>query len=174
MEVTNTDKRYNDFLELLNGKDEATLVESIKNLREEEPFKGAVGLLVTQYDNSNSPLVKKAIEDLFNDMKDSSVQEEIIFELKKRWRSETSSMLISSCWQSRLDYTKYLKEFAEIFASSDYVTAIECMTVISEFCGKADASTKEELVRIINNSSNAFSHEMKPLSEELIGYIKEH
>ena len=48
-------------------------------------------------------------------------------EIRKPWKDDTISMLVSSCWQSGLDYSEYSMDFAKVFLKGDYVTAIECL-----------------------------------------------
>ncbi|MCK7536379.1 MAG: hypothetical protein MZV63_38065 [Marinilabiliales bacterium] len=58
---------------------------------------------------------------------------EIIAEIQKAMESTTqSAMLVSSCWQSGLDYSDYSADFAKVFLKGDYATSIECITVIEE------------------------------------------
>ncbi len=76
--------------------------------------------------------VLRIIEDFLNDLKDQSVRTEVIAEIRKPWKANTISMLVSSCWQSGLDYSDYLADMAKVFLEGDYATAIECMTVIEE------------------------------------------
>jgi hypothetical protein len=47
-----------------------------------------------------------------NDIKDKELCDEIIAEIKKPRKSSTVSMLVSSCWQSGLDYSAYSRDFA--------------------------------------------------------------
>ena len=42
-----------------------------------------------------------------NDLKDQSVSKEIITEIRKPFKPSTIRMLVSSCWQSGLDYSEY-------------------------------------------------------------------
>ncbi len=58
--------------------------------------------------------------------------EEVINEIRKPWKSDTISMLVSSCWQSGLNYSDYSLDLAKVFLRGDYVTAVECLTVIEE------------------------------------------
>ena len=67
-----------------------------------------------------------------NDLKDQTACEEVIKEIRKQWKADTISMLVSSCWQSGLNYSDYSLDLAKVFLKGDYVTAIECLTVIEE------------------------------------------
>jgi hypothetical protein len=114
----------------------------------------------------------KLIEDFFNDIKDHSVRPEIIAEIRKPWNSRTISMLVSSCWQSGLDYSDYLDDIASIYLKSDYPTAIECMTVISESVNNCTRARKDKIIRIVRESPLSFTHEKLTLTEELISILE--
>ena len=51
-------------------------------------------------------------------------------------------MLVSSCWQSGLNYSEYSTDLAEVFLKGDYVTAIECLTVIEESVNELSKAEK--------------------------------
>jgi len=77
-------------------------------------------------------------------------------------------MLTASCWQSGLDYSEYSYDLAEVFLKGDYITSIECLTVIEE---SAPALTREEKDRIsefVKNSHRSGTHEKNTLTDELV------
>ena len=80
-----------------------------------KPFEGVVGLLTSLYDKSDDKLVRNAIELFMNDLKDPSSRPEVMAEIKKSWKDSTTSMLVSSCWQSGLDYSGYSDDFVKTF-----------------------------------------------------------
>lgn len=146
---------------LLKGDPELS-IEAIGLLREDQPFTGAIGLLASYYDNTEDILIRKAIEEFLNDIKEQSAAAEVIAEIKKPWKPGTISMLISSCWQSGLDYSEYVTDFAEIFFKGDYLTAIECLTIIDESTDDLSNNKREELLRLVNK------HQISPISEKAV------
>jgi hypothetical protein len=114
----------------------------------------------------------KIIEGFFNDIKDHSVRPEVIAEIRKPWNTNTISMLVSSCWQSGLDYSDYMTDIAMVFLESDYVTAIECMTVISESVNNSSRERKDEIIRIVRESPLSFTNEKNALTQELISILE--
>jgi predicted DNA-binding protein len=135
-------------------------IGAISLLREEQAFTGVIGLLASHYDNTEDVLIRKAIEEFLNDIKDKSVAPEIIAEIKKPLKAGTISMLISSCWQSGLDYTEYISDFTEIFFKGDYLTAIECLTIIEESTNGLSNKKREELLQLVDK------HQLSPISEK--------
>ena len=65
------------------------------------------------------------------------------------WKPDTISMLVSSCWQSGLDYSAYSLDLAKVFLKGDYVTAIECLTVIEESVPEMSKERKDEIMKIL-------------------------
>jgi hypothetical protein len=166
-----SDKKLKELAALLNKKDLILVSEAIGLLREEQPFEGAIGELTAFYDKTEDSRIRKTIEGFMNDLKDQAAGREVINELRKPWKADTISMLVSSCWQSGLDYSEYSSDFAEVFLKGDYVTAIECLTVIEESVHELSRDRKDEIIRIIENSHLAHENEKKPLTLELYAIL---
>jgi hypothetical protein len=162
-----SDKKLKDLTSLLNKDNNILINEAIGLLRDEQPFEGAVGAIISYYDRTDDFTVRKTIEGFMNDIKDQSACIEVISEIRKPWKDETISMLVSSCWQSGLNYSEYSTDFANVFVKGDYITAIECLTVIEESASDMEKVVKDEIRRIVEASSSAYTHEKKSLTEEL-------
>jgi len=158
---------------LLNKDNPVLIAEAVEMLRDEEPFEGAVGLLAACYDKNSAVMVNNAIESFMNDLKDKSLRAEIISEIKKDHRPETTSMLVASCWQSGLDYSAFSADLAEVFISSDYGIALECLTVIEESIPVLTAIEKNKLLSILKNGSTSESDVKKTLTLDLISRLEE-
>jgi hypothetical protein len=166
-------KKFKELSELLSRKNSLLISEGIGLLRDSEPFEGAIGLLADFYDKSEDNLARKTIEGFMNDLKDQSVCSEIITEIKRPFMKETIAMLVASCWQSGLDYSGYCREMAEIFIKSDYVTALECFTVIEESVHKLTPAKRKEIINIIRNNSLQTYDEKEGLTNQLLSVLKE-
>ncbi|HEX2920872.1 MAG TPA: hypothetical protein VHO50_06895 [Bacteroidales bacterium] len=160
-------KRLNELALLLQRPDAVIVTQAIELLREEEPFNGVIGLLADCYDSNKSTSVTKAIEGFMNDMKEKSLQPELMSEIRKNHKPATKGMLVASCWQSGIDYSEYCLDFAEAFLNNEYMVAIECLTVIEESSGKLDQKTKKEIIKLIDGFSDLATDEKKPLINEL-------
>lgn len=166
-----SEKKLKDLSALLNKDNNILITEAIGLLRDELPFEGAIGAIISYYDRCEDLTIRKTIEGFMNDIKDQSACTEVISEIRKSWKDETISMLISSCWQSGLNYTDYSTDFANVFVKGDYITAIECLTVIEESSAELTKDVKEEIRKIVKDSSSAFSHEKKSLTDELMDIL---
>jgi hypothetical protein len=166
-----SDKKLKDLTTLLSKENNLLISEAIGLLREEQPFQGAIGLLTSFYDKTDDFGIRKTIEGFMNDLKDEAACAEVIDEIRKPWKANTISMLVSSCWQSGLDYSQYSTDLAGVFLNGDYITAIECLTVIEESVHELSIGKKDEIIKIIEESPLAMVNEKKALSLELLAIL---
>jgi hypothetical protein len=81
-------------------------------------------------------------------------------------------MLISSCWQSGLDYSGYSSDFANLFLASDYMTAIECFTVLESSVINMTKSEKNKIINMIRTGTPSVVGEKTVLALELISVLE--
>lgn len=166
-----SEKKLKDLALLLNKDNPALIAEAIEMLRDEEPFEGAVGLLASCYDRNSASLVRKAVENFFNDLKDKDLRPEIISEINKDRPAETISMLVSSCWQSGMDYTDFAGDFAGIFLKGDYGTSLESFTVIEGMIPEMERTERERIAGLIRKNLDSAGAK-KTLCLELISLLE--
>lgn len=165
-------KKLNELERKLNTKDVKVISNAIILLRNEEPYSGAIHLLVTLYDSTNNLLIRDLINNFMIDLKEPEVREEIITEVKMTYRQETICMLVSSCWQSGLDYTEYSNDFANIFIRGDYKTALECFTIIGESVKNMERNKKIEIIELLEKNKDTFSVEKASLSDTIVASLR--
>jgi hypothetical protein len=165
-------KKLTELDAVINKKDNLLICEAIGLLRDEQPFEGAIGLLTSLYNRTDDHLIRKAVEGFMNDLKDQSACIEVINEIRKKWKAGTISMLVSACWQSGLDYSEYTADFANIFLEGDYVTAIECLTVIEESVHKLNQESRDAVIKIIGNNPLPSITEKAELFNELLSILE--
>ena len=167
-----SERKLKELDSLLKREEKDDISNAVEVLREEEPFSGAISLLTSLYDKSDDTLVKKSIEKFMNDLKDQTACEEVVTELKKPWKPSTISMLVSSCWQSGLDYSEFSLYFTELFVKTDYITAIECLTVIEEAVHYLTKEKKSEIIKYIQDNYLTNPDEKRELTIELMSILK--
>jgi len=167
-----SEKRIKELDEILNKDNNKVITEAIDLLRLEKPFEGAIGLLTAFFDKTNDFSIRKNITGFMNDLKDQSVCQEVINEIRKQWKPDTISMLVSSCWQSGLNYSEYSLDLAKVFLKGDYITAIECLTVIEESVRELSKATKEEIMKMLEVTHISQINEKKELTLELIAILE--
>jgi predicted DNA-binding protein len=169
--MVKSEKRLKELAAILGKNNDEESVRVILSLREEEPFEGAVTLLAEQYDRTSNALLIKTIEAFFNDLRDSSLREEVISEVRKNYNNKTVRMLLSSCWQSGLDYSDWATEITDIFISSDYNLALECLTILEYSAGNITIQTRKKMIKTIRDSMVPHESEKSRLSRELINIL---
>jgi hypothetical protein len=167
-----SEKKLKELAEILNKDNNILISEAIEQLRDELPFEGAIGLLTALFDKTDDNSIRKSIVGFMNDLKDQSVTIEVITEIRKQLKPDTISMLVSSCWQSGLNYSDYSVDLARIFMTGDYVTAIECLTVIEESAHELSSEKKDEIIRLIEDNPVTSVNEKTTLTLELISILE--
>jgi hypothetical protein len=65
-----------------------------------------------------------------------------------------------------------MNDLANIYLTGDFSLAIECMTVIEGAVPNSSRKRKDEIIRIITDSSLAWVNEKEGLSRELISILE--
>lgn len=156
---------------LTNGKYNE-INDRISILRSEEPFAGAVSLLADFYDKTKDEGLKLLVSEFFNDMKDRSCRAEVIESMASVSNPASKAMLASSCWQSGLDYSDHAVALAEIFIISDYITSLECFTVLETCSGMISTADKSGIISRLANKIDTYDTAKLKLARELIAVMK--
>ncbi len=91
----------------------------------------------------HAPISDKSKEELlvfFNDLSATDAQETMIQILMDPENLSIRQALLSTIWNSRLDYSCYLAEFVEMAVEGDYLEALECLTIIENLEGPFEES----------------------------------
>jgi hypothetical protein len=163
-----SEKRLRDLQKKVVSDNKNVISEAIIALRNEDPLKGAIGLLVDQYNMTDDLQIKDLIRNFLNDIKEPAARTEIIDEIQKKYKPDTTSMLVCSCWQSGLDYSGFASIFSKVFINGDYLTALECFTVLEESVPLMHSSKKREIIGQLEKNKSNFSVEKNKLLEALI------
>ena len=149
-----SEENFKNLANILKNGDEKIIIEAIESLRYEEPFDGALKMLAEFYDNTENNEIGKNIEKFFNDLKNNRLKAEVIETCRLPLKQSTIKMVVSSCWQSGLDYSDFLEDFAFLFVQTDFETAMECLTVIEEMFVNVDAEQRKKIALIIKKTGN--------------------
>lgn len=166
--MTGQEKRLKQLEARLKGGNAGAVIDTITSLRSEEPCEGAISLLTELYNTSLNTIIKNRIQEFMNDMKESSLRGEVVAEIRKDYKKDTIKMLVSSCWQSGLDYSPYASDFAMIFNTYDYETAVECFTVIEGCSPYLTRKTKDHIIVILRENDEIITTDKSALMKELV------
>lgn len=141
--MVKNDSRIKSLKERIAGLDNASTIAVINALREEPPSKGVVSVLAGIYASCGDNNLCSEIQRFMNDLKDQSLADEVISVIDNCKNEATKIMLLSSCWQSSIDYSGYISHFAGWAYSGSYACTLECFTVIEQFAWAADAGIRK-------------------------------
>ena len=80
-------------------------------------------------------------------------------------------MIVSSCWQSGLDYSEHATVFASLFAKGSYQLALECFTVLEESMNNLDRDVRDEIIKILRKGKESYSYEKISLMHDLTSML---
>jgi len=167
------ENRVKELAATLSGDDPLVIAEYLSSLRNNEAFKGAIGLIASYYDQTSDRQVMRVVEGFFNDIKNPELQPEILDALGKPFSNSTISMIIASCWQSGADYSDHVDFFTNLFITGDYSVSIECMTLIAENAEAYTSEKKSEVIEKLESSLATIPAEKINLARELIIALSE-
>jgi hypothetical protein len=156
---------------LTNGKYNE-INDRISILRSEEPFEGAVSLLAEFFDKTRDEGLKILVTEFFNDMKQRSCRSEVIESIAAVSNPASKAMLVASCWQSGLDYSDHAVALAEIFIRGDYLTSLECFTVLETCSGLISNADKSGITGRLESEIDTYDAAKQQLARELIAVMR--
>jgi hypothetical protein len=167
-----SEKKLAELKKILSNGKYNEITDRISMLRTEEPFEGAISLLAHFYDETIDKGLKLIISSFFNDMKERSGRAEVIESISSVSNPASKAMLAASCWQSGLDYSEHAVALAELFMISDYMTSIECFTVLESCAQLISSSDKSGIIDRIEADIKTFEKDKQQLARELISVLK--
>ena len=169
-----SDKKLADLNKVLKGGNHYEIEEMVGRLRSGEPFQGALKLLALFYDSTDDEGLKVIISALFNDIKERTVCNEVIDSITVVNSQATKAMLASSCWQSGVDYSEHAVALAELYLEGDYLTSLECFTVLDVCSPMISEADRNHIIKRLNEKSLSHDKAKRQLTVELISTLREH
>jgi uncharacterized membrane protein YheB (UPF0754 family) len=130
-------KKVIELIKQLNTPQTKDLINTIKSLKVNGD-ETALEPLVKLYTQTQNNAIKSEIADLFNTLKSSKAPQEVIKCLTNPKYESARQMLLSSIWNSNLDYTNYLTEIVDQATKGDMMDAMECLTILENMEGTLD------------------------------------
>ncbi|HUW91693.1 MAG TPA: hypothetical protein VMV74_00900 [Bacteroidales bacterium] len=166
-------KKLTDLSNVLSSGRHHEIEKLVVSLRGAEPFEGALKLLALFYDKTEDEGLRLIISGFFNDIKEHSARSEVIEALTEVKAQSTKAMLASSCWQSGLDYSEHAVTLAKIFVEGDYITSLECFTVLDTCSAMISESDRIHIVKLLQKGTGLHDEAKKQMTGELISVLKE-
>ncbi len=122
--------------------------------------------------STRSEKLKNEVVNFLVDLKNKSSIDTIVEAIRQNKRSKDIHLLVSVCWQSRLDFTPYVDTFIDIMEHGNYQACLEAFTVIENMTENLSGEQLNELKAKIK-SVKGDNAETKPLIEELVKLLDE-
>jgi len=124
--------------------------------------------LLFQMIRKETPLViRTEILNLVGEIKSQDAVPVIASSLENMDFGDQLPGVVAACWQSGLDFSKYLPVFAKLFIDSDYLTSLEAFTVLEESFPNATDQDRMDCIRLLRHSENLVTDEKLTLLREL-------
>lgn len=85
--------------------------------------------------NQTDAAIIEAIKEFLSSLKNSDAQTVVMDLLLKTDDLERQKFILSTIWNSPIDYSEYLDEFVQLATEGDFLVALECLTVIENLDG---------------------------------------
>ena len=138
-EIKKVSKKLQGLIDKLGSSDEKTIVQTIK-LLENEGHASVLKPMHLLFQQSKNVNVSEAIVEFYCKLSSSEAIVEMIQLIREEENQEFRKILISSCWQNKLDFSNYLPDFVACATSGDFLEAFECLTVIENLEGPFEES----------------------------------
>jgi len=159
-------KKDQMFIRNLSAGDEPTVLRTIVEIRSSGNPR-LIPALVRTFAETRSKSVRNEILILLMDLK---VQEavpplvEAIFQISN---PEQRRDLISTCWQSGLNFSAHLTPFVESLLNDDYATALEDFSVIENNLHRLNTDQIRGLQETLKEGIAHIREEVRPLANQL-------
>ena len=166
-EEKSTNKKLQLLLADLIGKDLAKQLEAVESLRSHGNETVIEPLLDTWISTSSMEL-KTEIVDLLNNIKSSKVPKQIMTCLANKKYASQKQLLLSSIWNSGLDYHDYIADLVAIACDSDLMEVFEVETIIENLEGIPSDEVLSESLVTLGNYLTEHKNESSPKIDLLI------
>ncbi len=133
-EIKTVNKKVAQIILQLSSPEPKDVIKAVKSLKM-SGNETAIEPLIDLYCTTQNNAVKSEIIDLLNSIKSTKVPAVLIECLANDKYSVARQTMLSSVWNSNLDYTPYLLEIVEATQKGEMMDAMECLTILENMEG---------------------------------------
>jgi hypothetical protein len=163
----NLNEKQKTIVTSLNSMNDEQVISIIQEFREKGDI-FVVEPLIEMLFSKRGESVKKAILEFVSDIKNQNAVDTITLCIQNHIGDSNTIGLLASCWQSDLDFSKYLPLFIDILCSSDYQASFEAFTVIENSIGDIDKKSIDLYISAIESKLKSTPIEKQSLLTETI------
>jgi len=133
-EIKKLNKKVAQIILQFSSSEPKDVIKAVKALKM-SGNETAIEPLIDLYCTSQNNAVQAEIVDLLNSIKSTKVPAVLIQCLNNDKYSVARQVMLSSIWNSNLDYTSYLLEIVEAAQKGGMMDAMECLTILENMEG---------------------------------------
>ena len=134
MAVTKKQQKLNQILTDLYVKDTKKVSKAIKAL-EAHGDSSVIKPIAKRLLEDISEVNEQELIELLSSLKDTSVVVEIMEVLGDKQFLPIRQKVLSTVWNTKVDFSDYIDEFVEIAVQGDFMEALDCLTIIENLEG---------------------------------------
>jgi len=161
-----------EWINILKGSDPDRINTTLHEIRNSGSVK-VLPFLLQLINKNTDPQIRNEILILLSELKSHEAVPLIAESLDKHDFGDYLPAVIAACWQSGLDFSKYLRVFAGFFIQADYRAALEAFTVIEESVPGANDMDITDCLRFFRDAECMVTDEKLPLFRELMKVLGE-
>ncbi|MCB0480086.1 MAG: hypothetical protein KDC83_01580 [Flavobacteriales bacterium] len=129
----------------LASEDEAVVIKTISYARQNAEGRH-LGILIQLLRETKNENISNEIIALLNDLKDQGAMEPMMDAVLDDANIDIRVFLLQAIWNSRLDAVDFLEPLVNLAIKSDFVTCLECLTIIENF----ENAPSDEAISAVN------------------------
>lgn len=123
-----SEKKKKELMAQLASSDDAVVIKAL-NALEGEGDATFIPLMINLLETGSDQVVAIIVE-MLSSLKDSSAAKEIIEVLREEENPAVKQLVLSTIWNTNIDYSEYLPDFVLWACEGDYLVALDCLTII--------------------------------------------
>lgn len=166
-----TQKYYQEIKKKFDSGDEKVIVETIKDIKHTGNSSITPLILDLLRTSKEDSVIQETIT-IISQFKDPGTAAYVAVEIEKGGFGKQLAPLLTSCWQSGIDFSKHLEVFAKCFVKANFQEAFEAFTVIEEAVPDTDTEKCQECIHLLKENVSDIKEDIKPLYVELIKLLE--
>ena len=126
--------KIKSILKDINTGDEKKIIDGLKALKVNGDD-NVITPIIDVWNKGVSPLAEQEIITFIGDIKSTSSVQSIMDILLDEEYNKIHLSLLSTIWNSKVDYSEYIVDFVSLAVQYDFLVALECLTVIENMEG---------------------------------------
>lgn len=122
--------KIKDIIDFLASDDEKLIKKALSALKVDGNATVIPVLVDLLLKNKDDKKFQKEILEILSSLKDTSATETMIEMLRDEKHLPIRQLLLSTIWNSALDYSNYMADFVLIACEGDLLEALDCLTIL--------------------------------------------